>query len=316
MIRAVFLLLFSLPNFSYSQKSECNYIEYYKYANEANYFFYEMYYDSAVNYFEFAFKLVPEAKPQHHYNYCRALWEIGEKTKASSELKKSSISLFDRDSTFFIAMNPDLKQEISSSIKENISALPEYPPHYHFIDSIEKLDQSLRQLLSDSIIPYYSLNEGDTLVAYYWKLITEADRTVGKMLVEYTKENGFPAGVNALWYNMAATSLLHMDNSWYVENYQLLFSEVKKGNLEPWMLARGIDRMFATDSCITVSPYDFYHRNGSIDPFLMFKNRVEIGLSPYYNEDWSLYSRWRKPFPTLHYEVYRSNKKIYNCSKW
>ena len=96
------------------------YIYYYNFANEAEYNFYEMKYHKAVDLFEKAFKIVDIRKPDHHYNYCRALWEVNKTKKSLKELKKSLyLDYFLTDTTYFENMTLDSRNRIVKFMEKN-----------------------------------------------------------------------------------------------------------------------------------------------------------------------------------------------------
>lgn len=300
-----------------SQSKNVSYIDYYNFANEAEYHFYEMEYGKAVELFEKAFKIVDSRKPDHHYNYCRALWEVDKTKKSIKELKKSIFAkYFLTDSTYFENMALDTRNKIMKSMEMNRIQSNSNIKHIEFLDSLNYHDQRLRKVYSDSILPYYSELKNDTLVKYYEKLITEQDVRNGIDLINYSKKNGFPAGVNGSWNQSIATVLLHLGRDCLIENYYFLIEELKSGNIEPWMLTQAVDRFFINKSNCdeNVSTYNSYFGKNLNDPFLLFLNCKAIGFSPYYGFNWRLYPKGWRPNPTEQYEIYHANKTIYNTT--
>jgi len=310
---ALYLWLTMFYFISNAQNSKPNYIEYYNYSNEAIYHFYELNFHESVDLFEKSFDKVSIVKPDHHYNYCRALWEIGEYKKAIKELKKSSFhSYLMTDSTYFTTLDNNTKYRLSSSNKKFNQTSTE-KEHTKFIDSLFKSDQTLRLIIRDSIEVYHN----DSVLNCYNKLLMKQDEQNGISLLKYAKKHGFPGGINSNWNPKISIVLLHLGKEFYIENYSFLIDELKKGNLEPWMLSRCIDRFFVNDSqtCTErVTTYNNYFKDNTIDPFLMFMNRKNIGLSPYYQNHWRLYTKGNKPKRTKQYGVYRTNKSVYNTT--
>lgn len=112
------------------------------------------------------------------------------------------------------------------------------------------------------------------------------------------------------WDQSVCIFLLHVSPEWFVENYALLVQEVKKGNLEPSMLASGIDRMYAVEiGKDKINPFNRYWNQSKIDPFLMYLNCISIGVSPYYDYNW-----FNNPRKTIHFDYYKANKQYYNTT--
>lgn len=301
------LLLF-LAFFSFyegkSQIKNIDYISYYNHIHEANYYFYEHEYDSALIYFERGLKFVSTPRPKDFYNYCRALWKTGHRKLPEYELMNSPFILDNQingnDSTFFEGMTKETKNAIELNIKYNQSQLNN--PHAYFIDSIMQEDQKVRQRTED--VP-------DSIFFSKMRIQDSSNQIV---ILNYSKKHGFPAGINGGWDQRIATILLHFSREWFIENYHFLVNEVKQGNLEPWMLSRAIDRTFIVNDSKATAPFNTYFGNEEPDPFIIFKNCSTIGLSPYYDFDhlvsFKSISDRRKQF----YDIYKANKKVYNLT--
>ncbi|WP_146194187.1 hypothetical protein [Brumimicrobium oceani] len=320
MIKSLLLLsifIFCAQSQAITQSEKSNYIDYYNFVNEAEYNFYEMDYPKSVDLFEKAFKIVDIRKPDHHYNYCRALWEVDKTKKSIKELNKSAYSnYFLADTTYFEGMTLDTRNRIVKIMEENEKEVMLNWKHTDFIDSLTYHDQRIRKLISDSIQPYYSLRENDTLLEYHYKLMRAQDIKNGIALIEYSKKHGFPAGVNGAWDQSISRVVLHLGRDWIIENYYYLMGELKKGNIEPVALTRAIDRYFVNETSCNeiVSPYNSYFGKNFNDPFLLFMNCKSMGLSPYYGYNWRLYPKGWRPYPTEQDEIYRANKEIYNTT--
>jgi len=295
--------LFSL-NISLAQAKIDDYISYYNNIHEANFFFYEQHYDSAIVYFEKGLSYVREPRPKDYYNYCRALLLTGHQKFPEYELMYSKYIIYDivngPDSILLKKMSDETKNDIALNIKHNRNQIVN--PHKNFIDSICLEDQKVRKKVdgvSDSI---------------FFKRMEEQDSMNQIALLNYAKTHGFPAGINGGWDQPISVLLLHFSREWFVENYHFLVSEIKKGNLEPWMLSQGIDRMFIKNNSKSTEPFNSYFGTDEPDAFLVFKNCASIGLSPYYDFDHIVSNKSiiekRKPF----YEIYKQNKKVYNLT--
>lgn len=312
-MKTLFFLLIS-SSACFSQKPATNFITYSNYANEAEYYFHEKKYDTAAIYFEEAFEYSPAQHPTHQKFYAYALVQTGKRKDAINILSKiwTHRSV---DTNWFNDLTPKEVASINGErlrIKEQHDSIAFYR---NFMDSILGVDQWHRKNLnaymdSLSYIEPYPQEFIDSITPIIWRTITSADSSNAVALIAFTNKYGFPAGKNAAWDLAAPTFLLHMPPEFFVENYALLITEVIKGNLEPWMLARGIDRQFTIEIGENkINPYNRYWSKGTIDPFLMYQNCIAIGVSPYYDYNWH-----EKPKKTIHFDYYKKNKKYYNTT--
>lgn len=277
----------------FSQSSNENYIRYYNYANEAEYYFHEQNYDSAVYYFERGFDFINEPHPNHHHKYAKALWKIGRKKESLLELENNK-GISQMDTNWFLGLKKELIDQINGHLHLNLTVNREILFVRAFIDSIMIVDQAVRQLPIDDADHSTKLRVQDSLNE--------------KAVIEFTKKYGFPGGKNTGWDQTVATYLLHVSPEWIIENYTLLLSEVMVGNLEPSALARGIDRKFSTDiDNEKITPYNRYWADGDLHPFLVFQNCKALGVSPYYDYNWL-----STPRKTIHFEYYKKNKAFYS----
>ncbi len=301
-----FGLVFFSTSHSYSQKGDVNYIEYYKYANEAEYFFYENQFDTAVYYYEKAFKIVSVHYGIHRYRCAKALWKTGQRKKATKMLKQGGpIILFERDSLWFNGMSEKERQEVVKAMtKNNKISRDDFAYYDFFADSIMVHDQASRNLI-DSL-----KTAGDTAaLEITWKLMEMQDSLNGIRLIDFIRKNGFPGGIAGGWNQRMLTLFMHMNHDWYFKNFDLLKDEIKKGNLEPWIFAMGFDRAMAIAgypiwfNISTSSKYNVPHE------FQVFQNCISMGVSPYYNYYWLSPAR-----ETANLWIYRSNKRVYNAT--
>lgn len=265
---------------------------------EAEYYFHEGSYDTAVTYFQKGFEFVTEPHPMYQVKYAKALWKLNKKDLALDAFVKAG--LFTLDTSWFKGMSSKTIDSLNKKAA-NLQAARELKNncsfYNKFVDSLQYLDQKTRK----------NTDKTDPNV---WEQMNYQDSINGVVLITFIQKHGYPAGKNTAWGQTGATILLHMSDQWYVENYPLLFQEVVKGNLEPWMLGRGIDRMFMvkTDS-LTLTPYSRYQGNNNLNPFLLFYNCVSLGISPYY--DWNWFS---VPKKTSCFEYYKQHKSLFNTT--
>jgi hypothetical protein len=294
-MKTLFAVLFLSTN-CFSQNKIDNYIKYNNYASEGEYYFHEKKFDSAVYYYQKGWAFVNEPHPSQRYKYAKALWKINEKKKALEELIHTGMSSI--DTNWFSGLDQKTYNNLLSDIKKIDAAKAStynYQFYNSFFDSIFKLDQFVR--LQE--YPNDSIKRAN---------IRFQDSCNSASILQFTREHGFPAGKNAGWNQPAAIFFLHMSPEWYIENYVLLYQELIKGNIEPWMLASGIDRMFAVQiGEEKINPYNLYWEENVINPFLMFYNCVSLGVSPYYTGN-----HRANPKKTIHFEYYKENKNSYN----
>lgn len=291
-------LLASLFPTKYLSQSKDDYIACNQFMAEAEYYFHEGSYETAITYFQKGVEFVAEPHPMYQLKYAKALWKVGKKDLAFGAFVKAG--LFTIDTSWFSGISSKTVDSLNKKAAD-LQALRELKNncsfYNHFIDSLRYLDQKTRQ--NQDLTDPETLNE-----------MNRQDSINGALLVGFIQKHGYPAGKNTAWGQTGGTILLHMPDQWYVENYPLLFQEVKKGNLEPWMLGRGIDRMFMveTDSLI-LTPYSRYQGNNNLNPFLLFYNCVSLGISPYYDWNWSSI-----PKKTSYFEYYKEHKELFNTT--
>lgn len=294
-MKALIIALFSCCQ-CFAQNSKDNYIVSNNYANEAEYWFHEGDYDSAIYYYEIAFNYAKEPHPMQHYKYAKALWKMNQPKKAIKEIRLNK-GVSKIDTNWFSGLKHSEYESINAKLKKNNDENLRIQFYVHFMDSIMELDQLIRQ--------NYDYSDSIQMLRFIAQ-----DNSNGDAVINFTLKHGFPLGKNAGWNQSAATFLLHMSPEWFVENYTLLYNEVKKGNIEPWMFARGIDRMFTVEiGEDKINPFNCYWQKSIINPFLMFNNCVSLGVSPYYN-----YNYRNNPDKTIHFEYYKENKQFYNTT--
>lgn len=281
--------------------------------SEAEFYFLEQNYDSSVYYFEEGFKHVEETHPRMSLNYAEALWHLERKILAKQILSNKNIGVFSIDSTRFNGISSVAINQINTDIGLNISKSDKYTLSNNFIDSLQSIDRNTRinygQIMDSlSYIEPYPKKVIDSIGPILWEKVEFIDSINGEALIQFTLKNGFPGGKNIGWNTTASALLLHMDSSWYIEHYPLLLNEVVKGNLEPWMLAAGVDRQFVIETEDEIfSPNNQYWSESATNPFLLFNNCVSIGASPYY-QYWGMIER------SKNYDYYKQNKRYFNTT--
>ena len=314
-MKNLFFILF--VSFScYAQESRNNYIISNNYASEAEFWFHEQQYDSAVYYYEKAFEFASEPHPSQRYNLAKALWKLKKYEPSIEMLQQCRIAKI--DTAWFSGLPSARYAEITDEIDRQITrndSIKNCSIYNAFIDSVKTVDQFyLKQFNSrmDSLtyIKPFPVQFRDSIEPIWWESVAYHNKTNGQALIEFTQKYGFPAGVNTCWDQTAITVLLHMSPEWFIENYVLLYNEVVKGNLEPWMLAQGIDRRFTVEiGEDKINPYNRYWKESTIHPFLMFHNCVSLGVSPYYDFNWA-----GTPKKTIHFDYYKEHKTYYSTT--
>lgn len=304
------LFLLMSGSFCCAQNSKVDYIAYANFASEAEYYFHEEMYDSAIYYYEYGLQYVDEPNPDQHYKYVKALWKIGNSEKALLEVLPSQ--RFMLDTTYFRGLNQAQYNQINLQLKENYEGFVvknNIAFYENFMDSILNVDQVQRDLWSARLDSIPFPNRKDSL--RLWKPVAYHDSCNAEAVIEFTRKYGFPGGKNLGWSHLGvSTFLIHRKPEWLVENYALLYREVVRGNLEPWMLGSGIDRMFVVDvGEDKISPNNRYWTESIVNPFLMFYNCTSLGISPYYDYNW-----FEEPRKTIHFDYYKENKEYYNTT--
>lgn len=301
---------------SFAQESKSNYIISNNYASEAEYWFHEQQYDSAVVYYEKAFEFASEPHPAQRYNCAKALWKLKKFEPSIDMLSQCRVGRI--DTAWFSGLPSARIAEITAEMDRanaKNDSIKKCSVYNAFIDSILTIDQFYihqfeQRMDSLNDIKPFPKQFKDSIEPIWWESVVDHNNCNGRAIIQFTQKYGFPAGVNTCWDQTAATILIHLAPEWFVENYALLYNEVVKGNLEPWMLARGIDRMFTVEiGEAKINPYNRYWRESQINPFLMFYNCVSLGVSPYYNFNWS-----GKPVKTIHFDYYKANKTYYSTT--
>lgn len=145
----------------------------------------------------------------------------------------------------------------------------------HWVDSLIELDQMYRSLVNPDDY------EPDILDS----LRTLSDLQTQYPLMQYVREHGWPKRSSELLTSI----LLHFTPENYNTYKDIILDEVKAGRLDPFWYASMVDRL---ESLIYNNPCTYgIWGDCEADAELIFYNRLEIGLSPYWNGPYRIYKR-------------------------
>lgn len=293
--------------FSYAQ----NYIPFRNNLNEAEYWFYEEKWDSAVVYYDKAETFGYKFFPKDAHLYSRVLWETGNKEKSVDVLLSWGINyLFKNDTTYYQGMDGKLREKILSDIAPDSVVIP---PNKIFFDTLIEYDQLYRRQLSN--IPREDSIQRAPLMAK----MDYQDSINRELFLGYIKEYGFPDGY--YYTNPDVTAImLHLHPDWLFKHYTVFLSEIKAGRMNPYHLGIILDRAFQDKSCKTQTLYNLYVSNNTVvstSPEIIFINSCLIGLSPYFeNPNNAILKRGQQMTKSNFYNYYREKKKEFNCSRF
>lgn len=301
-ITLILLVLFSLP------LKASTYIDYYNTTNEAYYWFYLKKYPKANACFEKAMKLVSQPKSNDCYNYARSLWEVGDIQLSKAYLEKSLtpflVGYFEkRDSTYFKGMSSKYKAKIILQYKQSTNfQLAEKQEDFlkHFYDSIIEKDYTLRQLITDSIEPYYRYRASDTIYPTYMHKLRIQDSLNGIALLKFAAINPW-----VCYENQFSPIFNHQTTAWFEQNYATLFKLLEDGRLDSYMFARSFER------CANLSLFNTFEPDCKLSPLVIFQNKRGIGLSPYFINTWFLFAKDNLPQKTKEYDYFSIRKTTF-----
>jgi len=275
--RLLFLLFFS--SVTNQKVSSQNYIEYYKYRNEAVHLYYLDSIQKADSLLTIGFtKAMPSGKDVYFSAVMNAI--LLNKQKAEKMLKLSSA--MDGFSHYWVREDSSIFRRIFNaeeynSILDTVTILDEInngvivsrlfnTSSYSFLDSLIHLDQKYRSEYDQTL----GLKEDEKLLLMYMN-----DKIVQDLLMAYVEDYGWPH-----YSELLTTILLHFSKENYVKYKDLLLKEVKLGHLDPFWYGRMCDRL---EKLIYNNPctYGIWTKEGC-DENLIRANRISIGLSPYY----------------------------------
>ena len=291
-----------ISNYSFSK----DYISFRNTLNEANFWFYEEEFDSALVYYSKAEEFKLDFYPEEIHLYSRCLWELGFQKKSINVLKSGGLKdFFLKDTTYYKGLSTQKRKAIADKLKLNeIDLLCD---NMKFYDDLHEKDQMYRKLLHQ--FPDKS-KEFDSIL----KLMEYQDSLNFLALIQEIKLNGYPGG-----YRMAPIGpgvvLLHAKPQWVLNYYYVFLREIEMGRMSYFDFSKAIDRCFEYKS--GQNPYNSYIpiQESEVEfPELIFINRCSIGMSPYYDIYLpKLYPRGKTPPKSKLYEYYKRSKTNFNC---
>lgn len=291
---------------TFTQKTG-NYVSFRNCLNEGNYWFYEQNYDSAQYYYEQAEQFELLFFPEEAHLFSRTLWEIGQEEKSVEVLLKAGKSNFFRnDTTYYLGMSPDLRNEVLKKLPEMSEEVPD--ERFERYDSLRKKDQFYRKKIKQSL-------DKDSIDLYY-KLMNEQDSMNFMFLVNDIREHGYPDGYIDMGIGVTVI-LLHAGPSLLIRYYSVLHNEVENGRMKLYDFAIAYDRFLTTPETKNYQPYNCYFPQDStevISPEQVFINRCLIGMSPYYDMiHQKVYRRGMTPPKSKLHDYYKRRKETFNC---
>src|SRR5574343_583492 len=140
-MKNLFFILF-VSYSCYSQEPRNNYIISNNYASEAEFWFHEQQYDSAVYYYEKAFEFASEPHPSQRYNLAKALWKVKKYQPSLEMLKQCRIVKI--DTAWFSGLSSARYAEITTEIERQNTrndSIKNCSIYNAFIDSVKTIDQ-------------------------------------------------------------------------------------------------------------------------------------------------------------------------------
>lgn len=120
---------------------------------------------------------------------------------------------------------------------------------------LHKLDQHYQKILTDSIRVYYP--NDTSLQKLYKDSMQMDDKIIEHFLDSMLANKGWPGKRLSGSNGYASLLLLHVSDSWYVKNKELLIKQIDKGNLMPWDFTDIADRKnFEQDLPIEYNGYN------------------------------------------------------------
>ncbi len=275
--KLLFILFFS--SVMIQEVSSQNYIEYYKYHNEAVHLYYLDSIQKADSLLTIGFtKAMPSGKDVYFSAVMNAI--LLNKQKAEKMLKLSSAMdgfphywVREDSSIFRRIFNAEEYNNLLDTItildkisKDAILSRLFNTSSYSFLDSLIHLDQKYRSEYDQTL----GLKEEEKLLLMYMN-----DKIVQDLLMDYVEEFGWP-----YYSELLTTILLHFSKENYIKYKEVLLKEVKLGHLDPFWYAMMFDRLekiYFNNLCT----YGIWTKGGC-DENLIRANRISIGLSPYY----------------------------------
>lgn len=299
------IILFQLNSkVSFSQ----DFISFRNTVNEANYWFYEGNYDSAMVYYTKAEKFKLPFYPEEVHLFSRTLWEFGDEKKSITILKSGGIKdLFLHDTTYYKGLVYEKRNKIASHLKQlEVDLLPK---DIVFYENLSKMGQIYRSIL-------YKYSKDSLQLDSVLNLMHQQDSLNFNALINKIKVDGYPGGYKITPIGVGSV-LLHANINWLLNSYSILLNEIENGRMNYQDFSQAIDGIYIQNK--QQSPYNSYFplEEAEVDsPSLVFINRCLIGMSPYYDASYlRLYPRGITPSKSKLYEYYKRSKQNFNCSK-
>lgn len=293
-----------------------NYINYYQYSNEANYYFYDSQYDHARNIYEKGFARVPVPLERDLMFYSICLWETGERTRAINILDTNyytGVAL--NPSHYFSDMDSTLKNEIIHKngvfIKRKMDSF-NTSKKYKIVDSLDKVDRHVRERLSRAL---KNPTVDSLRIHQLFDSLSITSLKIYPILDSLFKHEGYLGGVNWFYSRQLYFLLIHSPEWWYEENKQFLYKELKRGHILPIDYARCLDRIkyIGNGNPSYYWQWGYNPERDSLNPDKFFRRQNSIGLSPYFFYSDLTPPKGEMPKCTPFYEIYRQQKDNYNC---
>lgn len=296
----ILILLFKAID-SFSQ----DYISFRNTLNEANYWFYEGNYDSAMVYYSKAEKFKLPFYPEEVHLFSRNLWELGDRKKSIKVLKSGGLSnFFIRDTTYYKGLGYNKRIKISSRLRLEEENL--LPKNMTFYENLHEQDQMYRRIL-------FNYREGSKQFDSIANLMYEQDSLNFIVLMNEIKSVGFPGGYKITPIGPMSV-LLHANKDWLINSYSIFLKELAEGRMNCISFAQAIDRHFVSNQQEPYNSYLSLDESEVDSPILVFVNRCSIGMSPYYDVCYPrLYPRGMTPPKSKLYEYYKRSKQNFNC---
>lgn len=305
LIKIIVIILFLFnTKVSFSQ----DFISFRNTVNEANYWFYEGHFDSALVYYTKAEKFkIPFFHEEVHL-FSRTLWELGNEKKSINVLKSGGLKdFFMRDTTYYKGLSYDNRIKISSKLK--LTDVDLLPKNMAFYESLHQLDQMYRKIV-------FNYPQGSRQFDSIVNLMNQQDSLNFNALINEIKSIGYSGGYKITPIGSGAI-LLHARKEWLLNSYSIFLKELQAGRMNYLDFSLAIDRMFVEDQ--KQSPYNSYlpvEEKEVYSPIMVFVNRCSIGMSPYYDIYYPrIYPRGMTPPKSKLYEYYKRSKQNFNCTK-
>lgn len=259
-----------------------NYIPYYNLINEAEYKIYQHEYEEAISLIRDAFK-VEQALPKDNYLLAATLAKVNPQkneqeirsllTKAS---KNGNINRWMSEEPIDLELSDAFLDSLSMNSKQWLNDTRAIRDTINYF--LAK-DQDYRKVFVDSIKAYF--DEESEEYQSYWQLVEMNDSLVQVQFLEYIKENGYP-GNRRSGTGLGAVILQHINDDLLDEYEEVLFGEIKKGNIYPYYYGSMMDRINCSLNGIAF--YDAHSVPKRCLPSRdkIFENRINAGMSPYF----------------------------------